>query len=573
MIHPRRVVAETEGYSPPAASRRDALRLDLNENAWGCSPKVVEAIRRVDWQEVSIYPEYDSLRGQLAKHLGVGRENILLTNGADDAIRCIVEAYLEKGSEVVLPVPTFTVYEQHCQLGEADVREVPFNDDLSYPVQGVLDAVSPSTRMVVLVNPNNPTGTSLSGEQLRAILDAAGNSVVILDEAYCHYAGVTHVGLVEEYPNLMVVRTFSKAYGLAGLRMGFVVSAVPNIDSLARVNPPFAFNSLAVVAARAALEDEGWVERVVDEVKAEKRFLREELGALGIDSPETQTNFLLARTGLWTESICEALRDAGILVKSLRGYPLLDRYLRITVGQHQENLRLLGALKEIVQARALLFDMDGVLVDVSDSYTLAVKNTAEQFLGQEVSLSEIEAYRNRGGFNNDWNLTAALIASRGQEVSREQVIEAFQRHYLGERFDGLIQNEEWLLRRDLLEQLSGDYALGIVTGRPRAEADYSLEHFQVRDLFDVVVGLEDCPQGKEKPDPYGIELAMRSLGVRCAAYVGDTIDDLQAAMGASAIPVGVVRNCTEAREQCQLLSRHGAQLVLEDVNEIAEVVE
>jgi HAD superfamily hydrolase (TIGR01548 family) len=229
-------------------------------------------------------------------------------------------------------------------------------------------------------------------------------------------------------------------------------------------------------------------------------------------------------------------------------------------------------LKEIVQARAVLFDMDGVLVDVSDSYRLAIKNTAEQFLGQEVSLSEIEAYRNRGGFNNDWDLTAALIASRGQEVSREQVIEAFQRHYLGESFDGLIRNEEWLLRRDLLEQLNRGYALGIVTGRPRAEAEYTLDHFQVRDLFDVVVALEDCPQGKEKPDPYGIELAMKSLGVRSAVYVGDTIDDLQAAMGASAVPVGVVRKSTEEREQRQLLSHHGAQLVLGDVNEIAEVV-
>jgi histidinol-phosphate aminotransferase len=572
MIRPRRAVTATEGYSPPAASRRDALRLDLNESPWGCSPKVVEAIRRLDAQEVSIYPEYDGLVGQLAEQLEVGRENILLTNGADDAIRCIADAYLDERSEAVLPVPTFTVYAQYCQLRDADLREVRFCDDLSYPVEAILDAISPRTRMVVLVNPNNPTGTSLSAEQLRTILDAAANAVVVLDEAYCHYAGETHVGLVEDYPNLMVVRTFSKAYGLAGLRMGFVVSAAPNIESLARVNPPFAFNSLAVIAARAALEDEAWVESVVSQVKVEREFLREGLEALGVESVDTKTNFLLARTGLWTESVYEALQDRGILVKSLRGYPLLDGYLRITVGQRQENARLLGVLREIVQSRALLFDMDGVLVDVSDSYRLAIKNTAEQFLVQEVSMWEIEAHRNRGGFNNDWDLTAALIALRGKEVARDQVIEVFQGHYLGESFDGLIQNEEWLLRRELLEHLSERYALGIVTGRPRAEAEYALDRFHVRDLFDAVVTLEDCPQGKEKPDPYGIESAMEALGVRHAVYVGDTVDDLQAAIAASAIPAGVVRKGTQVRQQRELLSRYGAQVVLEDVNEIAEVV-
>jgi histidinol-phosphate aminotransferase len=571
MIRPRKAVTETAPYSLPEASRTDKIRLDLNENNWGCSPKVVETLRGLDPCAVSMYPEYDALVGQLAAQLGVDREHVLLTNGADDAIRCVADVYLEQGDRVVIPVPTFPVYAQYFKLREADIQEALFNDDLSYPVERILRAISPQTRMVVLVNPNNPTGTCLTLEELKEVLSAASDAVVIVDEAYCHYAGETHVGLVEGYPNLMVLRTFSKAYGLAGLRLGCVVSQAPNIDALARANPPFAINSVAVVAARAALEDEGWVECTVSEVKEERRFLRHELGALGIESPATETNFVLARTGLWAESVWEQLVDKGILVKHLRDYPLLDTYLRITVGGHEENRKLVDALQEILRSRALLFDMDGVLVDVSKSYVLAIKRTAEFFLHEEISLADIQKYRNMGGFNNDWDLTVALVASRGQAVDRREIVEVFQRHYLGENLDGLIQNEEWLLRRDVLEQLGRRYVLGIVTGRPRVEAEYALNRARVRDLFQIVVAMEDVPEGKGKPDPYGLELAMEKLGVSSAMYVGDTIDDVQAAIAASAIPVGVLSKGAEVSERGELLRAGGARVVLDDVNDIVEV--
>jgi histidinol-phosphate aminotransferase len=571
MIRPRRAVTETAPYSLPEGSRAGKIRLDLNENNWGCSPRVVETLRRLDPSAISIYPEYDALVGQLATQLGVGRENILLTNGADDAIRCLADVYLEQGDQVVVPVPTFPVYVQYCQLREADIQEVLFHDDLSYPVERILRAISAETRMVVLVNPNNPTGTCLTLEELKEILNAATGAVVILDEAYCHYAGVTHVGLVKRYPNLMVLRTFSKAYGLAGLRLGCVVSQPQNIDTLARVNPPFAINAVAVAAARGALEDEEWTERTVSEVKVERRFLRRELSALGIESPATETNFVLARAGLWAELVWEQLADEGILVKQLRDYPLLVDYLRITVGRRDENSTLLETLREILRSRALLFDMDGVLVDVSESYLLAIQRTAESFLHQEVGLADIQAYKNMGGFNNDWDLTAALVASRGQAVDRKEIVEVFQRHYLGESFDGLIQNEEWLLRRDVLEELGRRYVLGIVTGRPRVEAEYALARARVGDLFETVVAMEDVPDGREKPDPYGLELAIEKLGVSSAMYVGDTIDDVQAAIAASVIPVAVVSRGAEVREQRELLQAGGARVVLENVNDIVEV--
>jgi len=572
MIEARGPVRQTVPYSRPDGARTEKVRLDLNESSWGCSPKVIEALRQLNSRDVSVYPQYGGLVRLLADRLGVGCENVLLTSGADDGIRCIADAYLERGCEVVLPVPTFTVYAQYCGLREADVKEVRFEEDLSYPVEGILRAISPATRIVVLVNPNNPTGTSLQSGQLRAILRAARDCVVLLDEAYCHFAGQTHVGLVERFPNLMVLRTFSKAYGLAGLRMGCVVSAAQNIENLTRVNPPFAVNSLGVMAACAALEDEEWVERVVREVRVEKGFLHQQLRGLGVETLDTETNFILARVGPSVEYIREELAERGILTKSLNRYPLLGEYLRITVGRREENLRLVEELGQILPVQALLFDMDGVLVDVSNSYRLAIKRTAEQFLGEEVSLSEIQDYKDMGGVNNDWDLTARIVGSRGREVARKEIVRVFQRYYLGDKLDGLIQDERWLLRPDLLRRLGSRYALGIVTGRPRREAEYTLERFDVADLFQVVVAMEDTPQGRGKPDPCGVELAMDKLGVRRAMYLGDTVDDVQAAIAASAIPVGVVSEGGDARTQSDVLRAEGARIVLNDVNDIVGVV-
>jgi len=222
--------------------------------------------------------------------------------------------------------------------------------------------------------------------------------------------------------------------------------------------------------------------------------------------------------------------------------------------------------------KAALFDMDGVLVDVSKSYLVAIQKTVEFYLNMTVGLREIQEYRNRGGLNNDWDLTECILKEKGKEISKQTVIEVFQNIYLGRNFDGLIKSEQWLLKRAILEQIRIHCETGIVTGRPRMEAAYVLRRFDFTDCFSVVITMEDVPPDKNKPDPYGLELALKGLSSESAYYFGDTVDDMMAAKKAGVIPVGVIAPGSDALLQKEALLDHGAIQVLDNINQVLEVL-
>ena len=570
MIKPRKAVMETAAYILPDRSRKHKIRMDHNENNWGCSPKVVEALKNINVLNISVYPEYEKLINKLSKHLGVPFQNVIVTNGSDDGIRSIIETYIEKGSEVVIPVPTFTIFPQYFKLKQAEIVEIPYHNDLSFPVKEILNAITDKTSMIVIVNPNSPTGTLIQRDELIKVLQSAKNAIVVLDEAYSHYARTTNLQLVRDFSNLFVLQTFSKAYGLAGLRLGYVISAKENIENLRKVILPYSVNTLAVIAGSAALDDQGHLQKVINEMEGEKEFLYSELEKLGIETHRTETNFILAKTGKWTDRISQKLKNKDILVKNLKSYPLLEGFCRITVGRREENQKLIESLKEVVPPQAILFDMDGVLVDVSDSYRMAIKKTAEFFLEKEISLIEIQEYKNKGGYNNDWDLTEAILNSYDKKIEMEKIVERFQMFYLGKNFDGLVQNEKWLLDRNILHELKRHYKLGIVTGRPRQEAEYVLRRFGLDSQFDVLITLEDTPGPKMKPDPHGINLAMKKLTATRAFYVGDTVDDVKAAVDAGITPVSVVEEGGALNSKS--LKEYGAQHIIGSVNEILEIL-
>jgi HAD superfamily phosphatase len=223
--------------------------------------------------------------------------------------------------------------------------------------------------------------------------------------------------------------------------------------------------------------------------------------------------------------------------------------------------------------KGILFDMDGVLLDVSQSYRLAIQKTAEHFLKKPVKLASIEEYKLMGGYNNDWQLTEAIIHSHGMKIHRDEIIDMFQHFYLGNHFDGLIQNEQWLMDKEILLWLSERYLLGIVTGRPTSEAIFSLNRFDVQTYFQVLIAMEDIPEGRGKPDPYGLNTAMNKLGTREAVYLGDNIDDICAAVSAGIVPVGVVPpGINHSRDLLKLFEEYGAHYILTSVNDIKEVL-
>ena len=224
--------------------------------------------------------------------------------------------------------------------------------------------------------------------------------------------------------------------------------------------------------------------------------------------------------------------------------------------------------------RTFIFDMDGVLVDVRQSYWAAIQKSVEFFLGRKVKTNQIQEYKNQGGFNNDWDLTCKILLDNGLSIDMNSVVEIFQKYYLGSHYDGLIKNEKWLLNRNILRNLNSSALTGIVTGRPRKEAFYTLKRFRAEHHFSTLITMDDLPAGKTKPDPLGIKKALSQLQIQAeqAFYFGDSVDDIIAAVKAGVVPVGVIPPGVENREHNYLLQSHGAQVVLNNINEIMELM-
>ena len=568
----RDAVESVSAYPVQPGTRRDKIRLDLNENTRGCAPGVLEALRSVGSLDVSGYPDYQELIDRIASRYTIPSSNVLLTNGADDAIRAVMQTYVDPGDDVVLAEPSFAMTQVYAQVTGARVRTVSYDREFRFPAAQFLAAIEPRTRLVAIVRPDSPTGAVIARSDLIEILNKLRNGVVLLDETYHHFLRETCARLVEQFRNLVVVQSFSKAYGLAGLRLGFVASDPRNVQQIQKVNPPFAVNSLAVIAGLKALEDEPFLEQILKDVKSERDFLARELSGLGLEVRESPANFLLVHVGREPAAVHQELARRNILVKDMSSSPLLQGFLRVAVGTRSEHLALVQALQEALPPEIVLFDMDGVLVDVSGSYRLAIQKTAEHFSDDEITPEEIERYKRAGGYNNDWDLTEALIRARGRTVSRKSIVRFFQDCYLGKDFNGAISNERWLLSPSSLQSLSRKYRLGIVTGRPRPEALHVLKRFDVDRYFDVVITSEDV-QGKQKPDPLGLRLALEKLAGRRAVYLGDTVDDVQAALRAGVVPIGVLPpHASGDRQLGRLLEETGARQVLGHVNELVEVL-
>lgn len=574
MGNAKKLLLKLAPYRVPTTVRKDKIKLDLNENAFGCSSRVIELLRNLNQEDVVCYPEYAEyqlLKNKIAIYLGIKPENILLTNGADDAIRCVMEAYIEKGDRVIMPTPSFATYEIWSKIKGAKIIEYLYNKNFSFPIKKLLRLLTKNTQMVIIISPNSVLGVSIKKDELIKVLKKATCSIVVLDETYYHFSNKTFVKLIRYFRNLVVIQTFSKAFGLAGLRLGFIISNEENIGVLEKVVLPYPVSSLAVRAGCVALEDKKFIKKVIIRNRIEKEFMFNSLKNLTNNVYMTDANFLYVNFGKWNDKIYQRLAENGILVRKIEYFPSTEGSLRITVGQHNQNLILLETLEKIIPPDAIIFDMDGVLVDVSTSYMLAIKKTAEYFLKKSISLKEIWEYKTKEGYNNDWDATQAILLSHGVNIDKKEIIDIFQQFYLGNKFDRLIKNEKLLLSRNTIQKLKKYYKLGIVTGRPFEEAYYTLRRFDITDLFDVVITMKDM-KGKYKPDPYGIKLAIKKLNVKRAVYVGNSIDDIKSAIYAGVTPIGVISYNPYSRKIKKEFNKLGAKCIINSINDILGIL-
>jgi histidinol-phosphate aminotransferase len=338
-------------YSPPSAGREGKLRLDFNENTVGCSPKVVEFLReKLNADRLSIYPEYVEALDELAAFFGVANTEFTLTNGTDEAIQLLVNTYVDDGGEVLTLKPSYAMYRFYADVAAASVREVEFRrDTLAFPLEELLETIRPATRATLIANPNNPTGTGIDLDGIRKILEAAPNTAVLIDEAYFEFSGVTALPCIRAYPNLFVSRTFSKVYGMAAMRCGCLFSSSENVQWLKKAQSPYSVNSLAVLAARAAIRDQEYIKQYVANALEARTLLCRGFERMGIRYYPSCANFVSFHAGERAIPIRDALREHGVLVRD-RSYEL-PGCVRVTAGTPAQAERFLSELEQLWSAQ------------------------------------------------------------------------------------------------------------------------------------------------------------------------------------------------------------------------------
>jgi histidinol-phosphate aminotransferase len=355
-LKPRNVVATMKEYHPPL-SGRTGLRLDFNENTDTCSPAVLAALRAITGDQLTRYPEREPVERVVAQHLGLEAKQVLLTNGVDEAIHLLCETYLEESSEVIIVVPTFGMYEIYAQQTGARVIAVQANPDadFAFPLDCVRAAVTERTRLIALASPNNPTGKTVSRQTLLQLAKEFPSAALLVDEAYFHFHGESLLDDVAkgELPNLFVVRTFSKAYGLAGLRIGVMCGAAESMRFVRKVSSPYNVNEVALCCLQAALGDETFVRDYAAQIREGRERLQSYLSRRGVRFWSSDANFVLLYIGEQRTEFVQQMRARGILVRDRNSDPGCSGCVRITVGTRTQMGLLFAALDEVFASLAL----------------------------------------------------------------------------------------------------------------------------------------------------------------------------------------------------------------------------
>jgi histidinol-phosphate aminotransferase len=343
-VEPRRNVLAMPEYHPPLAGRQ-ALRLDFNENTFAPSPAVLRRLQALTAEDMTIYPERAPVEAIVAKHFGLANDQVLLTNGVDEAIHLMACAFLDEGDEAMICTPTFFMYDVSISLMTSQLKRVQSDDSLAFPFERFMAAITPKTKLIIVASPNNPTGATVSREQLLAIAKAAPQAVLMVDEAYFHFFGETTLDDVSDVPNLIVARTFSKAYGLAFLRIGMLAGDARLIGYLRKVSSPYNVNGVALAVLPEAIADQAYIDWYVQQVHNGRERVLAVLKELNVRTWPSAANFVLMDIGARHKELCDVMRAHAVLLRDRSSDPGCEGYVRFTIGVEEHVTRGIAALR------------------------------------------------------------------------------------------------------------------------------------------------------------------------------------------------------------------------------------
>ena len=350
MINVQPFVASVSTYEPPWSKmdRHQYLRLDLNENTLNPPEHVKKALKQyIDDNRIQMYPNYWQFMPKLAQYAGVNENQLIVTNGSDQGIEIVLRAFLKYDDEIVMAQPGFPMFSQIAGVIGVKLFGVPYHSDFTFPFDEYIKTISSNTKLLVIINPDNPTGASISLSQIKKILEFRPDLPVIIDEAYYEFTGATALDLLQSHPNLIIIRTFSKAFAMAGLRLGYIIAHPDIISQFYKIRGPFDVNSFALVAAEAQIKfPESWKEYVDETMTVSKPYLESFFNENNVRYYPGAAHFMLVQPKN-RDMVVDLLKNNGILVRPMTA-PSINNTFRMNVGTLEQTKRFIEVYKEYI---------------------------------------------------------------------------------------------------------------------------------------------------------------------------------------------------------------------------------
>ncbi|MCB1043778.1 MAG: aminotransferase class I/II-fold pyridoxal phosphate-dependent enzyme [Acidobacteria bacterium] len=545
-------------------NQADILKVDQNERSEAPPAWAESTLRELTPFVLNRYPRRQRLESLLAQTNGLEADQVLVTNGSDEAIQYLFQS-LAVNQRIILPLPTFGIYQDQIRRWPVDAVVIPPLAGLRLNMDATIDSIK-QRDLVIIVRPNNPTGEMVGDNQMNRLWRVCHErgARLLLDEAYTDFCGTSWIDRVTKGSPLMVLRTFSKAYGLAGMRVGYAAADALWLNQLRGRCMPYNVSTPALMLAERGLEADAQrdVANYTKSVRANRMALCRLLDDLKIPYVPSEANFVMIQLGLErAQFFRSAMAHQNVAVRMF-DRPELVGWVRVSIPLNIE--RLLHAVKMALSPQLVCLDVDGCLVDVRTSFEQAIVEAVRRLGGGEVTREEIVAKRRLGGYNDDWVLTHALLIDRGCSVPMALVRKTCDAIYWGTGDClGTAANETPLLEQETREYLCSRATLSLVTGRSRRELGPAIELLGLEPLIPAAT-IDSVSNGK--PDPEGILMMMQKTNCQRAWMVGDNVDDIAAAVAAGAIPIGVGSDLGDA------LMAAGAIYVLDDINKIRSIL-
>lgn len=557
-VTPRQTVSKLPAYKRPKEGRYNCVRLDFNENTRGFSE--VFNCAELPEELFNTYPEYDELIEKIAAFYSVSPGSVLLTNGSDEGISVIASSFIEAGQDkAIVSDPCFAMIPHCLKLAGAILRPVKVLPDLNFNVKGIEDELKQGVKIAFFASPENPTGAVLSPDLVQSWCKNYPDTLFVIDEAYGDYNNVSCLPLIELFDNLLVLKTFSKAWGMAGLRLGMVFGNAEQIEVLGRVKLPYSVNAAAVWMALKLLQKSEIVKNEVKESLNRLENLASQIEVRGYKIRRGASNSVLIEMGFLSGRFTEFCRSKSVLVRDRS--EILDGMVRVSTGTEEENEKFIQVLDQFGESFGVIFDLDDTIVDTSKSFARVVADLVDLYSGIPLVEGELRALKDEGGYNDDWDATQELIRRRGYEADIEDIVLTALPKYRQIAKEA----EKLICDLSILNSLRKRYRVFVVTGRCRIE--YDPVWAQALNLeFDQILCVGDRPGLKAKPSGDYIKACLSENKLSDAIYIGNSVDDVAAAQDAGIDAIGV---CTTT--SADVLNEAGAKYVLNSVDEIKEL--